>query len=176
MSIIQIDMTRYCELLRKEEEMARQGKILSHHNPTEYLEIMEYTVILAKKFTFENKESYLLLLKKFVEAEIDGETFHRFFWSLQQNYLQTLHKIDKEIEDKEKFSLELDSKANELFRLLQFIFGLGEVFTNVEAAEIHVQKMRKKLKTEFGRNLEEDEFRSWATEIWAEIQTLLQQE
>lgn len=52
------DKNRYLELLKREENLKKQGKSLYKENRPNYLELLNYQVQLSDRIYWENRQKY----------------------------------------------------------------------------------------------------------------------
>ena len=153
MAIQQIDLTRYWKLIHCKKKLGKAW--WTEENHAKYLELLHYQVMMEREVFFQNRNDYLPLIQKFVEENLDPWEFYSLFLDLWRKDRDQTDPFQQNLRENGKSTFVIDNRAEEFCDCIDSIFDAGEQFN-----EIDNQK---------------EKFRSKVTEIWAEIQNLLQE-
>lgn len=146
MTIQQIDLTRYWELVQLEK------------NQGESRELLDYRVIFSYQIYFESRKYYLPVIESFIQEKIDGEDFHDLFLTIWRNDRDQIDVLEQNLREKGESTFATDDKAK------PFYDCIDRIFADVEA--LHEMDLT---------NAEEEEFRAKVTEVFGKMQEILKE-
>lgn len=153
MAIQQIDLTRYWKLIHCKKKLGKAW--WTEENHAKYLELLHYQVMMEREVFFQNRNDYLPLIQKFVEENLDPWEFYSFFRDLFSRDRDQVDVFEQDWQKKRESIFVIDDRAEEFCDCIDSIFDVGEQFNEIDN--------------------EKKKFRARVTEIWAEIQNLLQE-
>lgn len=157
MTILQIDMIRYWELVQWKKNLETQGKSWWLENETQSQEWLRYQVIFSHQIYFESRNQYLPLIQKFVEKNLDPWEFYSFFLTLWYKDINQTDVFQQDWQNKEESAFSTDDRAKPFYDCIESIFDAGEEFSETDMT-----------------NVEEEQFRAEVTKIFDKIENLLE--
>ena len=134
-SNINLDKTRYIELLKKEEALKNEGTSLFNENREEDLELLSYGVILENQIYYNRKAEYTFLVEEYLRENAGEDGARLFVWE----FFKIFKKDNKALEILEKEILHqgirklatfrIDPKSTEFSALINEIVGSCESLT-----------------------------------------------
>jgi hypothetical protein len=134
-SNINLDKTRYIELLKKEEALKNEGTFLFDENREEDLELLSYGVILENQIYYNRKAEYTFLVEEYLRENAGEDGARLFVWE----FFKIFKKDNKALEILEKEILHqgirklatfrIDPKSTEFSALINEIVGSCEALT-----------------------------------------------
>lgn len=153
MSLIQIDLKRYWDLVQWEENL--ETPWWTEENKTQYRELLSYQVMMEREVFFQNRNQYIPLIQSFVEENLDPWQFHRFFRRFWRKTIDQGEELEQSLREKRESTFMTNDKAVEFCDCIHSIFDAGEQFIEIDN--------------------DQEKFQTRVTEIWAEIQNLLEE-
>lgn len=145
--------TRHFELLKRYQDLKKQGKHLYFENEKEYLELCEYKAALQEHVFWKHRRQFALLMENFINGIIDGEKFSDNFSVLYRKTLDAHNGLKIDFERLKDFQPDVRSKG----------FGGLISFLRAECDN-------------FEEDYDNDEFFDSIKEIWFKLQEALDKE
>lgn len=126
-----LNKLRYIELLKKNKKIS-----LYQVNETEYLELLSYGMVIHDQLTYNHREKYIQLMKKYLAREIDSFSLKLQFFEIQRNEREIVKSIEQNLEKLQSISINLESENFSL--LITDIFNACEALKfNFESPETY---------------------------------------
>ena len=132
---INLDKTRYIELLKKKEFLKNKGTSLFDENREEELDLLSDSVILEDQIYYNRKAEYIFLVEEYLRENAGEDGARLFVWE----FFNIFKKDNKALEILEKEILQqgiqklatfqMDLKSTEFSALVNQIAGSCEFLT-----------------------------------------------
>lgn len=120
-----LNLIRYNELLKKEENLNLENKSLILENKSEFLELLSYPSKLQKWISYQNKEKYYLLISQYLDNLVSSPSFQVAFLELDQEDAEAGKILLNDIKQFQTFPIDL--RAIKFGSLIQEISQLSDV-------------------------------------------------
>lgn len=131
--------TRYLELEKLSQDLAKDGKSLFKDRRNEYDELQGFHIVLFHDIFWRRRNKFILLMKQFLNGSLDIEQFETKFSLLYKKTQKTFHKFKKNLKQIEKW--EFDPIASEC-KFSSFIVSIFRLFETLEDEECSEQDVK----------------------------------
>ena len=105
------NQSRYFELLKRSQNLEKQGKSLYDENQEDYFELLKYGAALEEHVFWKSRRQFALLMEKLINGIIDGEEFSDDFVVLYRKTLDACYAFETDFEKLEDFQPDGRSKG-----------------------------------------------------------------
>ena len=132
---LNLDKTRYIELLKKKKFLRNEGISLLDENRKEGLELLSYSIILENQINYNRKAEYIFLVEEYLRESAGEDGAHLFIWEFFKIFkkdIKALGILEKEILQQgiqKLATFQMDPKSTEFSALVEDIFGFCECLT-----------------------------------------------
>ena len=105
------NQSRYFELLKRSQNLKKQGKNLYFENEKDYLELCEYQAALEDHAYWKHRRQIALLMQNFINGIIDGEEFSEDFFLVDRKTLAAHNALKIDFERLKNFQPDERSKG-----------------------------------------------------------------
>lgn len=109
--------SRYFELANKNKSLKTKKTSLNHDNK-EYLDLLDYDIVLEKQVFYENRFQYLDLIKKYIDGEINCYAFQWDFFDLYYADLKIFDNLKENLNQSSSITFSIDSKIENFSSLV----------------------------------------------------------
>ena len=102
---------RHLELLRRLQDLEKQGRSLYDENQDDYLELLDYRATVQEHVFWKNRRQFGLLMENFINGIIDGEEFSDKFCGIYRKTLDAFDAFETDLEKLEDFQPDLRSSG-----------------------------------------------------------------
>jgi hypothetical protein len=120
---IEKNTARYFELLAKEEQLKSEGKNLKEEDGRE---LLEWKVIFSQELRFGERNSYVELMKDYLEEKIEMGVFCSRFSRLWWQHMAKCKDRREELRQNPVSTIWVDSRADAFLNLVGPIFSLND--------------------------------------------------
>jgi hypothetical protein len=137
-----MDKKRYFELLSKEKALRAKDLVLDNINPLEGDELREYQIILEKQFFYQNRSSYIDLIQKCIEGQINCWALQ---WSFFEIYYDDLKILDEKMmsTDEDEINFYTDSKIENFSLSLDELEAICELLDDLVTEDDFYIRLKK---------------------------------
>ena len=91
-------------------------------NEIEERQLSSYKASVESQITYNRKEEYLLLIKKYLAGKIDPHTFRADFLTMQKQDTEALEIMEKNLEQLSSFSIDFGLKEEKFPHLIDLTY------------------------------------------------------
>jgi hypothetical protein len=103
-----------------------EGISLKRANKSEYLELLDYHIVLENQVFYENRFQYGDLIKKYIDGEINCYAFQWDFFDLYYEHLEISDNLRRNLNQSSSITFSIDSKMKNFCSLMEDLVPLCE--------------------------------------------------
>ena len=115
------NQNRHIELLKRSQDLKKQGKSFYQESTDEYLELSKYEGTIQSYIYWKSRTLFVLLMEKFINRIISGEEFSDSFLQLRQRLIYECDGFLRELSSEKVEDFQLDPRSNEFGSLISFL-------------------------------------------------------
>lgn len=135
--------SRYFELVNKDKFLEAKGISLEDENKSEYLELLDYHIVLSNQVFYDNRFQYLDLIDKYIDGEINCYAFQWDFFGLYYDHLQIFDDLKKNLNPSSSIRFSINSKIENFSSLVDDLVPLCDFLDDGLTKEKFDQEIRK---------------------------------
>lgn len=135
--------SRYFELVNKDKFLDTKGISLKHENKSEYLELLDYDIVLSKQVFYENGFQYVDLINKYIDGEINCYAFQWDFFDLYYDHLEIFDNLKGNLNQSLSITFSMDSKMENFCSLVEDLIPLCEFLDDGVTEERFDREIKK---------------------------------
>ena len=112
---------RHRQLLKRSQDLKKQGKSFYQESTDEYLELSKYEGTIQSYIYWKSRTLFVLLMEKFINRIISGEEFSNSFFELRQRLIYECDGFIKKLGSEKLKDFQLDPRSNGFGSLISFL-------------------------------------------------------
>lgn len=119
------NLTRYRKLIEKENNLISQKKAFFYENKAEFLELLDYQVIIEQQLDYNHKNDYFVLINGYLNKVITASEFKSKFLKLERQAGTEALQVSRNFQKLASFSIV--QNAEPFSNLIDQIFDLYDI-------------------------------------------------